>query len=1617
MAPSKARETRDRGDIPPPENNHQGDMSQGHTPTSTGDRVTNQVPATPGNSNVTANSGRGLNPLSTPLPLHNEENAGPLPVPGNDDNSEVNTFARDLSLFLAQVRHQPQGQRRGSEGDFGCAARDHQRSWGGLIFNHPPLSPINKNFWQQQDCRPHNRSIRDNQATEVRVLQQNCNKSPTTNREIRDLIRRRKNRRYVFFCTEPGLARRYGAGPRVPTGFDFTKNVFFTHKGNDDDIRSCILADDSQEIDLFPQYSNRDVTTAIWRTRLAKSSGPANTRCKAKGKPNKCLALDKTSSTVNMDVDPSLTASTAGSIAGATSPTDSRNPNPFIPHRSTSTTSTAALQVDAPGRKTNPNRRDNLLASSPTSEFSQSPKRGDETTGGTGAKSPNLPNNPERSRRDLSTNRTSRHRWSGGPSDCIDGDDAGISPERVTSWEDAEIILCSIYWDAQLKEDLPNGLVSSLEFAADNGIPVIVCGDLNAHSVLWGSPTSDRRGEIIEDLCMAFDLVVLNVGGHHTYEKGDKQTHIDVSLCSASVAKRFKNWHVSDSETFSDHKRIEMDFVTGTPSLQLGRKLRGADWDLFSLTVSDFSDNHPIPEQWNLNRIEAQVSVFESAIQVGLDKVAPYRPRLKNFKEPYNEPEVLKCKQRCKRLVKKWRRDRADKIKYKAYRAACYRKKAAFRQADKQRWQQFTSEVADPKGAAKLVRAMKNDCFVPPTLIRDDDTFTHSKRETVELLLDVHFPGSVQHSEPELDHYFNEILDDAQGLQQVEPLRWIDEDKVRRAISSFSDFKACGPDDIKPVILKHLPRHEIKRLVAIFTASVRLGYVPRRWTQSRTVFIPKPGRDDYSIPKSFRPISLTSFCFKTMERLVLWHLERTIFRRKPLHEKQHAFRKGHSTELAISEVVNTIEGAIYNNKVALATFLDIEGAFDNLQTTAAIKAMKAHQLDDVVIRWYSYYLHHRTSTVHYGNSRSERALTRGTPQGGVLSPILWNLSFDSLLAKFDKGNVQIFGYADDACLLSTGYSSIAAVKRMQSAVDKCVNWGDKHGLKFSAKKTVVMFFHRKSNYEPPARHITMLGKDIPYAEECRYLGLTLDPKLKWHLHFSKKMKVAKGLLFKMKNSLGITWGLKPHLLRWIYTGIVRPAITYGALAWGHSIRYKHQLARLKSMHGLVTRMLAPKRKSTPIAGLEMIGYIPPLDIFLRGEAVKAYVRNKHALPNTWSGINKKGTTVGHLALARETAEHIEVPDIEWDRQPERLHFDETFTIEEDSFLFGKDISPANSLVCYTDGSKQTKEDIVGVGCGFVVFGTNKEGEATRITDGSFNLDPRNSVYQAEVQAITQAANSIYRLHDDKIRKITYIMSDSRSALQTLQRHWIGSKSVEQCLAALGNLATKTEVRLRWIKAHANHRGNEEADTLAKAGACAYFPEVNLQGIQVENLHDIPPPYSYLINRVAKGVETLWSRRWMGAKKPDGSPMYRQSKFFFKTPDKLKAYNLMRLGRDTLSKCIQFITGHAFLRRHQGLVDMSTNPDNAVDQTCRLCSTGEETPFHLIMECRELTHHRQRLFRQQPDDPQDPNCTIRWSARAIAQFISSEDIKSLIDVQNPNNSSQVSHVDDPQNPPE
>jgi len=181
----------------------------------------------------------------------------------------------------------------------------------------------------------------------------------------------------------------------------------------------------------------------------------------------------------------------------------------------------------------------------------------------------------------------------------------------------------------------------------------------------------------------------------------------------------------------------------------------------------------------------------------------------------------------------------------------------------------------------------------------------------------------------------------------------------------------------------------VPHLVRIFRACLSTGYVPAIWRQVKVVFIPKPGRNSYSGPRDYRPISLTSFLLKTLERLVDRHLRDVALALVPLHPNQHAYQAGKSVEMAIHQLVVQVEKVLDQQETALGVFLDIEGSFNNTCYDAMCDALVRHGSEYTIVRWIRTTLQGRVAVATLNGTSVRLVISRGCPQGGVLSPLLW----------------------------------------------------------------------------------------------------------------------------------------------------------------------------------------------------------------------------------------------------------------------------------------------------------------------------------------------------------------------------------------------------------------------------------------------------------------------------------------------------------------------------------------------------------------------------------------------------------------------------------------------------
>ena len=124
------------------------------------------------------------------------------------------------------------------------------------------------------------------------------------------------------------------------------------------------------------------------------------------------------------------------------------------------------------------------------------------------------------------------------------------------------------------------------------------------------------------------------------------------------------------------------------------------------------------------------------------------------------------------------------------------------------------------------------------------------------------------------------------------------------------------------------------------------------------------------------------------------------------------------------------------------------------------------------------------------------------------------------------------------------------------------------------------------------------------------------------------------------------------------------------------------------------------------------------------------------------------------------------------------------------------------------------------------------------------------------------------------------------------------------------------------------------------------------------------------------------------------PTMRQSKFWIGEPNRLRAYNLLRLDKESFGTVVQFLTGHGFLRRHTRIIQIESNTeDEIVTPECRLCNSSDETPIHLANECQETWPFASRTFKLQ--EPGKESHIHNWTVARMKSFINLEIIQGLI----------------------
>jgi len=147
-------------------------------------------------------------------------------------------------------------------------------------------------------------------------------------------------------------------------------------------------------------------------------------------------------------------------------------------------------------------------------------------------------------------------------------------------------------------------------------------------------------------------------------------------------------------------------------------------------------------------------------------------------------------------------------------------------------------------------------------------------------------------------------------------------------IATARENSSPGSDLINHSLIKLLPPIAIQILLKIYSAMLGKASFPSMWQKYDVVLLPKPNKIE------FRPIALSSYVFKMLERLIKSRFERLVVELdKLLPDSQHGFRKGRSCDDCLTLLLTEIYKGYISHNLVEALFLDIKGAYDNVNSS------------------------------------------------------------------------------------------------------------------------------------------------------------------------------------------------------------------------------------------------------------------------------------------------------------------------------------------------------------------------------------------------------------------------------------------------------------------------------------------------------------------------------------------------------------------------------------------------------------------------------------------------------------------------------------------------------------
>lgn len=681
---------------------------------------------------------------------------------------------------------------------------------------------------------------------------------------------------------------------------------------------------------------------------------------------------------------------------------------------------------------------------------------------------------------------------------------------------------------------------------------VVMLGDLNVDFMV-----NTRHVTNLKNVLSNFNLK--QVIDKPTRSVMNSSTLIDVLIVSSEIPIK-ESKSVEISERITDHNLIYT--VLDLPKNKIiYKKINFRDYNNINPNIFEqHALQLPWHEIYNTPLVDDKIYLLSLNIMHLLNKHAPIKTKKVKLKPhtPWITPNIrlmMKLRDKAHRDYKKNKSD--AKLQY-------YRELRNFtKHALARERAAYFGQLATKKGkdfwstAKKLQLSAKGINYdIPPHLSDPEEIHKY-------FLQHVNAESTVCYEK--LNFYQSNIQN---NLNRSFSFQLIDADNILKILSEIHT-KAVGEDgiSIKDIVLC-LP-YILNPLINIINTCLLDGVFPSIW--KRSIIKPLAKKSEPESISDLRPISILPAISKIIEKYIYQQLSSFSEEMQIIPTCQSGFRKSFSTSTCLVKILNDIRHHEEEKNSTCLALLDFSKAFDTIDHQMLLAKLHFYGISQNAIKFFRNFLQDRSGCVSVINNSVERrsqyrSLSRGVPQGSILSPLLFSIYVADMNNHLQYSTLQ--QYADDSQLyLPINSTNLRECEtKLNLDLDSISEYAKNHNLKLNATKSQAMIIEQnkqKRDFLHSNIQIKINNINIPLKTEIKNLGLTIDNSIKFTSHIDNKIKAA---YMRLKNIYHLKNSLPQEVKYYLCETLILSLFDYGDVVYADAIlsQYKKKIQKVQN---------------------------------------------------------------------------------------------------------------------------------------------------------------------------------------------------------------------------------------------------------------------------------------------------------------------------------------------------------------------------------------------------------------------------------------------------------------------